>query len=101
MCSRCGCAPVRSHTHTQYRQAYATWRDVQPVDTPQLYLYSTVDAIIPVGDVESHIAAQRKRGVPITAVDFGDSAHCEHYKQYPDKYVALLQEFVDRHVRYT
>lgn len=61
---------------------------------PQLYLYSTADAIIPVGDVEAHIASQKKRGVPITAVDFEDSAHCEHYKQYPDKYVQLLRAFL-------
>lgn len=77
-------------------QAYAAWRAVQPLEVPQLYLYSTVDAIIPVEDVEAHIAEQEKRGVDITAIDFGDSAHCEHYKQYPDKYVQLLQTFLAR-----
>lgn len=75
-------------------QAYATWRNVQPVEVPQLYLYSRVDAIIPVEDVEAHITTQTKRGVATTAVDFEDSAHCEHFKQYPDKYIELLQAFL-------
>lgn len=67
---------------------------MQPTNVPQLYLYSNVDPIIPVADVQKHITTQRARGVVCTDFDFNDSPHCEHYKMYPDKYIKMLRQFV-------
>lgn len=72
-------------------QAMAGWREVGVA--PRLYLYSQADSIIPASDIEAAIAADRKRGLGVSAVCFSGSEHVAHYREHPEQYATACLEF--------
>ncbi|KAK9129849.1 hypothetical protein Sjap_010336 [Stephania japonica] len=61
---------------------------------PQLYLYSTADKVIPFGSVEMFIEDQKNKGIKVRAYNFGSSPHVDHYRTFPDIYIAELCKFL-------
>ncbi|KAI1791260.1 hypothetical protein LXA43DRAFT_889372 [Ganoderma leucocontextum] len=61
--------------------------------TPRLYLYSAGDVIVPSSAVEEHAAKARMAGFPVQMVNFGQSAHVSHARDYPEKYWDAVQRF--------
>ena len=73
-------------------QIWLAWESVAPV-SPQLYLYSTADALIPPEEVQKFQKLQAGRDVEIHSKMWTDSAHCEHYRVHPDEYITELKTF--------
>ncbi|GER36211.1 alpha/beta-Hydrolases superfamily protein [Striga asiatica] len=65
----------------------------QPM-SPQLYLYSTGDKVIPFKAVESFIEEQKRSGKQVSSFNFGSSPHVDHYRTFPDLYAAQLDSFL-------
>jgi len=76
-------------------QIWQAWSNTAPL-CPQLYLYSSADALIPPSAVQQFQEIQKQRGVDVDNKMWADSAHCEHYRIYPDEYVSQLKRFVER-----
>jgi len=74
-------------------EVWEAWRTTAPL-CPQLYMYSTDDVLIPQNEIRSFQESQRERGVDVRERIWTDSAHCEHYRRYPEEYVSQLKEFV-------
>ncbi|KAM4722936.1 transmembrane protein 53 [Rhinophrynus dorsalis] len=70
-----------------------------PSRWPQLYLYSRADPIISYLDVESMIAARRRRCLPTEFLDFEKSEHVCHYRRYPQRYTEICVSFLRDCVR--
>ncbi|KAL0042970.1 hypothetical protein WJX79_005495 [Trebouxia sp. C0005] len=75
-------------------QIWQAWSNTAPL-CPQLYLYSSADALIPPSAVQQFQELQKQRGVQVHSKMWIDSAHCEHYRIYPDEYVSQLERFVE------
>lgn len=73
-------------------QIWQAWETVAPT-SPQLYLYSSADALIPPREVQNFQKLQASRGVDIHQKMWTDSAHCEHYRLHPDEYITELMDF--------
>ncbi|KAF8206846.1 hypothetical protein K438DRAFT_449121 [Mycena galopus ATCC 62051] len=54
--------------------------------TPRLYLYSKVDEIVPMADVEVHAARSASEGLDVRKLCFDTSAHVAHARVYPEEY---------------
>ena len=91
----CTVAQLRSMFRSEHvcTQIWQAWGSTAPV-CPQLYLYSSADALIPPSEVQKFQKSQQARGVKIRSRMWEDSAHCEHYRIHPDEYVDQLQQFV-------
>ncbi|CAK5269245.1 unnamed protein product [Mycena citricolor] len=59
--------------------------------TPRLYLYSTVDEMVPARDVEAHAAASAAGGLNVRMRRFERSAHAAHARVYPAEYWEAVQ----------
>mmetsp|Transcript_2375 Transcript_2375/g.4917 ORF Transcript_2375/g.4917 Transcript_2375/m.4917 type:complete len:294 (-) Transcript_2375:234-1115(-) len=59
---------------------------------PSLWLYSTGDKIGNVKVMEDAISGYKKLGREVTTYDFGDTPHCEHFRNHPDVYTKLVRE---------
>lgn len=75
-------------------QIWQAWESTAP-KSPQLYLYSSADALIPPSEVQQFRKQQQQRGVQIHSKMWTDSAHCEHYRVHPEEYAKQLKQFVD------
>lgn len=75
-------------------QIWQAWNNTAPL-CPQLYLYSSADALIPLSAVQQFQEMQKQRGVQVYSKMWTDSAHCEHYRIHPDEYVSQLERFVE------
>ena len=76
-------------------QVRGAWALSAPL-CPQLYLYSSKDALIPHTHVESFMAQQAARGVAVDAHCWPDSGHCEHLRTHPEHYRRLVHSFMQR-----
>ena len=76
------------------RQLFAFLSEKQP-SCPQLYLYSSVDKMMPAEDVESFINTQKSLGLSVLAHNFVSSPHVDHYRSFPHLYSAELDEFLN------
>jgi len=77
------------------RETRAAWGHIS-LNVPQLYLYSTADALIPAQQVENFIEHQRQRGAAVSHHCWNDSGHCEHLRLHPEQYTRLIHSFVER-----
>ena len=73
-------------------QIWSAWETVAPV-SPQLYLYSSADALIPPEEVQKFQKLQAGRDIEVHSKMWTDSAHCEHYRVHPDEYIMELKTF--------
>ncbi|GLT80036.1 hypothetical protein SLA2020_514990 [Shorea laevis] len=62
---------------------------------PQLYLYSTVDRVIPFETIELCMEKQRRKGIKVLSFNFGSSLHVDHYRTFPDIYSSELHKFLN------
>ncbi|KAL4521015.1 hypothetical protein Ndes2437A_g04962 [Nannochloris sp. 'desiccata'] len=77
------------------RETRAAWGKIS-LNIPQLYLYSTADALIPAQQIENFIELQRRRGASVFDHCWSDSGHCEHLRLYPEQYTRIVHSFVER-----
>jgi pimeloyl-ACP methyl ester carboxylesterase len=77
------------------RETRAAWGQIS-LNIPQLYLYSTADALIPAQQVENFIDLQIHRGIQVSHHCWDDSGHCEHLRVHPEQYTRLVHSFVER-----
>jgi len=69
---------------------------------PQLYLYSSADAVVPASGVEAFAAAQaRRRDASVTRVRWESGAHCALLRAHAAGYSAALAAFLARLLRPT
>ena len=61
---------------------------------PQLYVYSSADAVIPATSVEAFIEEQKKAGRMVKACNFETSPHVDHFRSHPEKYSEQLTCFL-------
>ncbi|KAI6217219.1 hypothetical protein M3Y99_01778400 [Aphelenchoides fujianensis] len=73
------------------------YRMLEQRDLPrrQLFLYSTVDAMIRARDVDRFAAHQRLQGVHVRQKRWPDSPHVQHFRKHPLEYTQLCSEFID------
>ena len=74
-------------------QIWHSWQIAAPL-APQLYLYSTCDALIPPSEVQLFRRMQEARGLWTATKEWPDSAHVEHYRLHPEEYTEQLNRFV-------
>ena len=78
------------------REVRGAWSHYLHPNVPQMYLYSTADALIPASHVEQFIEQKQARGVAVTQHCWSDSGHCEHFRVHPKQYARLIHSFLER-----
>lgn len=81
------------HVNRRLSDVVSVLANQQP-SCPQLYIYSSADAVIPSKSVESFIEEQKKAGHTVSACNFQCSPHVDHFRTYPDKYSEQLTSFL-------
>lgn len=71
------------------------WMQQAP-SCPKLFLYSDADVLVQPEVVEGFMQQQQKRGSATYSYKWKDSAHVDHYRQYPEEYKQQLQQFAQR-----
>ncbi|GBG62067.1 hypothetical protein CBR_g28544 [Chara braunii] len=61
---------------------------------PQLYIYSTSDAVIPHTRVEAFMEMQKQNGVRVMGRRLEGSPHVDHFRTAPHIYTSQLQKFL-------
>ncbi|XP_078527863.1 transmembrane protein 53 isoform X1 [Lissotriton helveticus] len=65
-----------------------------PSRWPQLYLYSKADLIVAASDVETMMQRRQEQGILVDSVDFEESAHVSHFRDYPVRYTEVCSSFL-------
>jgi len=78
------------------RKRMRTALDHRVVQVPQLYLYSSIDNVTLMDDVEEEIRTQVSRGVDVSSHRWSDSEHVKHFVQYPDEYALQINKFLHK-----
>ena len=68
-------------------------REGQP-KCPQLYIYSSSDAVIPATEVEAFMGEQRRLGHMVIARKLQGSPHVDHFRTFPEVYMGQLRKFL-------
>ena len=62
----------------------------------QAFLYSTADSLTDSSKIEELIQARKSRGIQVLDLNFQDSEHVQHWRQYPKEYEDMLDEILRR-----
>lgn len=65
-----------------------------PPRTRMMFAYSQNDHLVPACYVEDYADKHRAAGRDVVKWDFGDSAHVDHFRRYPSKYLAATKAFL-------
>lgn len=65
-----------------------------PLQTRMMFAYSQNDYLVPACYVEDYAAKHRAAGRDVVKWDFGDSAHVDHFRRYPSKYLSATKAFL-------
>eukprot|EP00899_Mesostigma_viride_P028897 jgi/Mesvir1/9192/Mv15943-RA.1 len=84
---------AQSRVRQRLQQVLEVLEKSQPI-IPQLYVYSTSDAIIPHTAVESFIDMQRAKGHPVAVSRMYSSPHVDHFRHHPAEYARHLSDFL-------
>jgi hypothetical protein len=79
----------------RFRKIREAW-NVHIPRVPQLYLYSTADALIPHSHVESFASQQSTLGSDVYTAPCTDADHCAILKKHPSDYRAHVYSFLDK-----
>lgn len=66
------------------------------IQVPQLYLYSSIDTVALVDDVEDEIALQVSRGTDVSRYCWNGSQHVKHFIEYPEEYALQINKFLHK-----
>lgn len=64
--------------------------------SPQLYIYSTADKVIPARYVEQFIEKQKQQGRSVWSKNMEYSPHVDHFRSNPEKYTQQLRDFLEK-----
>lgn len=85
--------------HRRLMDVRKAWES-RTTNTPQLYLYSSRDPLIPLQQVESFIEQQKLlASSPIMSHCWSDSGHCEHLRHHPEEYHDRVSTFIEQCLR--
>jgi len=78
------------------RSSMRTVLDNPAIRVPQLYLYSTVDTVALVDEVEREMALQASRGVDVSSHKWSDTVHVRHFREHPEEYTTQVHNFLNK-----
>jgi len=70
--------------------------DNPAIRVPQLYLYSAVDTVALVHEVEREMELQASRGVDVSSHKWSDTVHVRHFREYPEEYTTQVHNFLNK-----
>jgi len=70
--------------------------DNPAVRVPQLYLYSAVDTVALVDEVEREMQLQVSRGVDVSSHRWSDTTHVRHFREHPEEYTTQIHNFLNK-----
>ena len=70
--------------------------DDPAIRVPQLYLYSAIDTVALVDEVEREMKLQANRGVDVSSHQWSDTVHVRHFREHPEEYTAQVHNFLDK-----
>lgn len=66
-----------------------------PLGCPELFLFCKTDPLVPDKDVWVFIEAHKNKNIKVFSKCWEISGHVQHYKNYPDEYLKLVNDFID------
>ena len=66
-----------------------------PLGCPELFLFCKTDPLVPDKDVWVFIEAHKNKNIKVFSKCWDISGHVQHYKNYPDEYLKLVNDFID------
>lgn len=64
-------------------------------ETQRVYIYSDIDPLIPIGEVENHADEAEKRGFAVRRELFAKSPHVSHARSDEQRYWGIVGEVLD------
>eukprot|EP00536_Pseudo-nitzschia_multiseries_P017250 jgi/Psemu1/292934/fgenesh1_pg.1451_\ len=82
------------------RPAQQFWNDLltSTLETPQAFVYSTVDTMVDYNHLEDYIEARRAHASHVSVLKFTDTPHVQHYRYYPNDYKTFIEQFLTQHL---
>jgi pimeloyl-ACP methyl ester carboxylesterase len=95
----------RAHNHSLWQPQVQARADAymynlrdDPWYTPQLFLYSHDDPLMPFQEVAGLARARKERGVPVYEKVWEQSRHCAHLIDHPDDYEQAVGLFLEHYL---